>query len=230
MHRSQGYIYAWSESSRLCSSGRARSRSGRSALIRVGFADFAYPESRVVSMLNVYRVRRSSASVAGDHGQEQSLGPGQPSSSLSGFTAACHRGEAPAESSAGGRPSGGATAPTSGARRAEAASEEAIQQMLAPWKGDLDGMVERRYVRMLVAFSESPRTRTRRTATRCSGFLDPSKWYARVRANSTVSRLRSSTSRVPVGAGQVLALVVDTTRRPFVVKNPVYGQQGGGAT
>jgi membrane-bound lytic murein transglycosylase MltF len=37
----------------------------------------------------------------------------------------------------------------------ETPSEEAIARMLAPWTGDLDGMVERRYVRMLVTFSRT---------------------------------------------------------------------------
>src|SRR3954471_7475609 len=34
-------------------------------------------------------------------------------------------------------------------------SDDAIGAMLAPWKGDLDGMVERRYIRMLVTFSKT---------------------------------------------------------------------------
>jgi len=37
----------------------------------------------------------------------------------------------------------------------DAPSEEGIRQVLAPWNGDLDGMVERRYVRMLVTFSKT---------------------------------------------------------------------------
>jgi ABC-type amino acid transport substrate-binding protein len=35
------------------------------------------------------------------------------------------------------------------------ASDDAIAAMLAPWKGDLDGMVERRYIRVLVTFSKT---------------------------------------------------------------------------
>ena len=34
-------------------------------------------------------------------------------------------------------------------------SDGAIGQLLAPWQGDLDGMVERRYIRMLVTFSKT---------------------------------------------------------------------------
>ena len=34
-------------------------------------------------------------------------------------------------------------------------SDTAIGQLLAPWHGDLDGMVERRYIRMLVTFSKT---------------------------------------------------------------------------
>ena len=37
----------------------------------------------------------------------------------------------------------------------DAPSEETVVQLLAPWKGDLDGMVERRYIRMLVTFSKT---------------------------------------------------------------------------
>jgi membrane-bound lytic murein transglycosylase MltF len=36
-----------------------------------------------------------------------------------------------------------------------APSEEAIGKMLTPWRGDLKGMVERRYIRMLVTFSKT---------------------------------------------------------------------------
>jgi membrane-bound lytic murein transglycosylase MltF len=34
-------------------------------------------------------------------------------------------------------------------------SDDAIAKMIAPWQGDLDGMVERRYIRMLVTFSKT---------------------------------------------------------------------------
>ncbi len=37
----------------------------------------------------------------------------------------------------------------------EAPSDEAIAKALEPWNGDLDGMVERRYIRMLVTFSKT---------------------------------------------------------------------------
>jgi membrane-bound lytic murein transglycosylase MltF len=38
---------------------------------------------------------------------------------------------------------------------AAAPSDEAIAQMLAPWNGDLPGMVDRRYIRVLVTFSKT---------------------------------------------------------------------------
>jgi membrane-bound lytic murein transglycosylase MltF len=38
---------------------------------------------------------------------------------------------------------------------AEVPSDSAIAAMLGPWTGDLDGMVERRYIRMLVTFSKT---------------------------------------------------------------------------
>src|SRR5262249_28579077 len=37
----------------------------------------------------------------------------------------------------------------------EPPSDEAIRMALAPWTGDLDGMMQRRYVRMLVTFSKT---------------------------------------------------------------------------
>jgi membrane-bound lytic murein transglycosylase MltF len=37
----------------------------------------------------------------------------------------------------------------------EAPSDEVLARALAPWHGDLDGMVERRYIRMLVTFSKT---------------------------------------------------------------------------
>ena len=36
-----------------------------------------------------------------------------------------------------------------------APDDAAIESMLKPWTGDLDGMVERRYIRMLVTFSKT---------------------------------------------------------------------------
>jgi membrane-bound lytic murein transglycosylase MltF len=38
---------------------------------------------------------------------------------------------------------------------ADAPSEEAIEKVLTPWRGDLDGMIDRRVVRMLVTFSKT---------------------------------------------------------------------------
>ncbi len=46
-------------------------------------------------------------------------------------------------------------APDSAAVSEDAPSDAAIEQALAPWTGDLDGMVERRYIRMLVTFSRT---------------------------------------------------------------------------
>jgi membrane-bound lytic murein transglycosylase MltF len=57
-------------------------------------------------------------------------------------------------------PSSDDAAPTSSrappaAPAPETPSEAAVAQLLAPWTGDLDGMIERRYVRMLVTFSRT---------------------------------------------------------------------------
>ena len=71
-----------------------------------------------------------------------------------GLTLACGRGGAPAEAPAPGPATSAAARPKT-ATPAEAASDEAIRELLAPWKGDLDGMVGRRYVRMLVTFSKT---------------------------------------------------------------------------
>ena len=71
-----------------------------------------------------------------------------------GLTIACGRGGAPAEAPAPGPATSSAATPKT-ATPTEAASDEAIRELLAPWKGDLDGMVERRYVRMLVTFSKT---------------------------------------------------------------------------
>jgi membrane-bound lytic murein transglycosylase MltF len=73
-----------------------------------------------------------------------------------GLTVACGRGGAPAEAPAPG-PATSAAAPATPktATPTDAAWDEAIRELLAPWKGDLDGMVERRYVRMLVTFSKT---------------------------------------------------------------------------
>src|SRR5262245_60716466 len=56
-----------------------------------------------------------------------------------------------------------ASAPPEPAKPAETAQtpeepppdDGAIAAMLKPWTGDLDGMVERRYIRMLVTFSKT---------------------------------------------------------------------------
>jgi membrane-bound lytic murein transglycosylase MltF len=64
----------------------------------------------------------------------------------------------PAPSAAGSQPSttppadSGAQAP---APEDSAPDDHAVATMLKPWTGDLDGMVERRYVRMLVTFSKT---------------------------------------------------------------------------
>ena len=58
-----------------------------------------------------------------------------------GLTIACGRGGAPAEAPAPGPATSSAATPKT-ATPTEAASDEAIRELLAPWKGDLDGMVE----------------------------------------------------------------------------------------
>jgi membrane-bound lytic murein transglycosylase MltF len=46
-------------------------------------------------------------------------------------------------------------APAPSPPAAEAPTDAVVARMLAPWKGDLQGMVERRYVRMLVTFNKT---------------------------------------------------------------------------
>ena len=61
-------------------------------------------------------------------------------------------GQAPA-----GTPAAASPPPVAGTvgKADEPPTDEAIAAMLAPWKGDLDGMIERRYIRMLVTFSKT---------------------------------------------------------------------------
>ncbi len=82
-----------------------------------------------------------------------------------GLTVACGRGGAPAETPAPGPATSAAAATQKTATPTDAASDEAIRELLAPWKGDLDGMVERRYVRMLVTFSKTNYSSTRPRST-----------------------------------------------------------------
>jgi membrane-bound lytic murein transglycosylase MltF len=95
---------------------------------------------------------------------------------VTGVTLACggqERQDAPAQPAAGSQPA--ATPPASGSQPSTgqpppaaakpadaqpapaepAPDDNAIAAMLKPWTGDLDGMVERRYVRMLVTFSKT---------------------------------------------------------------------------
>jgi membrane-bound lytic murein transglycosylase MltF len=83
------------------------------------------------------------------------------------MAAACGQTPEPAGSRGAGAPPSSSpqaspTAPPAAAQPAppEPAStppptDEAIARMLAPWSGDLSGMVERRYIRMLVTFSKT---------------------------------------------------------------------------
>ena len=72
----------------------------------------------------------------------------------------CQRGGPESAAPAASAPASAAT-PASGASTSpsaateDAPSDTAIATMMQPWKGDLDGMVERRYVRMLVTFSKT---------------------------------------------------------------------------
>jgi membrane-bound lytic murein transglycosylase MltF len=86
---------------------------------------------------------------------------------LLAFAAACSQAERPAARAdanpppavgkAAGAPPSASEAPSTSepAPADEAPSEEAIARVTAPWTGDLDGMVDRRYVRMLVTFSKT---------------------------------------------------------------------------
>jgi membrane-bound lytic murein transglycosylase MltF len=85
------------------------------------------------------------------------------------LTAACTRGNDAASSpaaqpppAAAGQPAPKAGTDASGAAPSpqsegaeELTSDEAVAKVLTPWTGDLDGMMERRYVRMLVTFSKT---------------------------------------------------------------------------
>jgi membrane-bound lytic murein transglycosylase MltF len=62
---------------------------------------------------------------------------------------------APAQPAPAPQPSPAPSGSTPESPADDAPSDSAIATMLAPWKGDLDGMVERRYIRMLVTFSKT---------------------------------------------------------------------------
>jgi membrane-bound lytic murein transglycosylase MltF len=56
---------------------------------------------------------------------------------------------------AGGAPGGPESAAGESAAGGVAESNVAVKEMLQPWTGDLDGMVERRYIRFLVAYNKT---------------------------------------------------------------------------
>jgi membrane-bound lytic murein transglycosylase MltF len=65
-------------------------------------------------------------------------------------------GAAPAASPAAPAASSGAAATGAAPTPADASlSDDAVANMLQPWQGDLDGMVKRRYIRVLVTFSRT---------------------------------------------------------------------------
>ena len=77
---------------------------------------------------------------------------------LLGLTGACGRRGDTSQPGPAAVPTSGSPAPaaaTSASPESEAPSDSAIAAMIGPWTGDLDGMVERRYIRMLVTFSKT---------------------------------------------------------------------------
>ena len=73
---------------------------------------------------------------------------------------ACGGGQAPPASGTAPAPAGSpaaapAAAPAEAPPAQDAPSDAAIAAALKPWKGDLDGMVERRFIRVLVTFSKT---------------------------------------------------------------------------
>jgi hypothetical protein len=92
------------------------------------------------------------------------------------------------------------TEPVQNSQDEELPSEEAVRQLLERWNGDLDGMVERRYVRMLVTFSKTNyfldkaeqrgltyEAGKRATARELSWRYDPGSWRSRREASMTRS-------------------------------------------
>jgi hypothetical protein len=61
------------------------------------------------------------------------------------------------------------------------------------------------------------------------GNTDLAQWLAEVRAEFDQLAPAFQDVIVPVGNGTVVALLIDASRRPFVVRNAAYGQIGGGA-
>ena len=59
--------------------------------------------------------------------------------------------------------------------------------------------------------------------------VDPAAWQAKLQTYFDGLSPSVQILSVPTGNSAVFALLFDTARRPFVVKNPVYGTQGGGA-
>lgn len=57
---------------------------------------------------------------------------------------------------------------------------------------------------------------------------DPAQWFGQFESYFDGLAPRAHVLNVPARGGLVFALLFDSTRRPFVVKNPVYGQPGGG--
>jgi len=59
---------------------------------------------------------------------------------------------------------------------------------------------------------------------------DIAVWHAQVAAEfDGIAPALVTTQNVPVDSGSVTALLFDTSRKPYVVKNTVYGTRGGGA-
>jgi membrane-bound lytic murein transglycosylase MltF len=75
--------------------------------------------------------------------------------SLTIYAGCTQRNEPPSNTTSQASPAA-APPPSPQAEGAEdVSSDEAIAKVMAPWTGDLDGMMERRYVRMLVTFSKT---------------------------------------------------------------------------
>src|SRR5687767_6138642 len=71
---------------------------------------------------------------------------------------ACGGGQTPPATGSAPAPAAGPGAAPAGAEPAPAAdapSDAAIAAALKPWTGDLDGMVERRFIRVLVTFNKT---------------------------------------------------------------------------
>lgn len=59
--------------------------------------------------------------------------------------------------------------------------------------------------------------------------VDPATWVAQVAKEFDQLAPAFQDLVVPVESSSVVALLIDTTRRPFVVRNPTFGKQGGGS-